>query len=276
MSRVIERTIEVAGGPCRVLEAGEGPRVGVVAGHGGMPRWTPFLDRLARSRRVVLLSPPGFPGSGAQYEGLDGHIDWMVATLDLLEGADLAGCDLIASSIAGVLAADVATLAPGFLRSLSLAGPYGLFVAEDPVKDFFSHTPSETPGLLCKHADRLAAAFGEPSEADQIVDWRMMQYRAASAAARLVWPFGDRGLAKRLHRIRVPVQLIWGAEDILVPPSYAARFAAGLTSKVERVVIEDAAHLVWIDQPEASADAILSFLDGLSRQPAARAEAALA
>jgi pimeloyl-ACP methyl ester carboxylesterase len=259
MGPISERFVTVAGGPCRLLEAGDGPPLGVMPGHGGMPRWTPFLSALASTHRVILISPPGFPGSGRQYEQLDSHLDWLTATLDLLEAAGLEGGDLLASSVAGILAADVAALAPGFLRGLGLAGPYGLFDVVEPVRDIFAVTADEIPGLLCRDPRRYAEAFGEPDDLGAVVDWRMMSYRAASAAARLAWPFGDRGLAKRLHRLRLPVQLIWGADDGVVPPSYARRFAAALPAGAETVIIKDAGHLVWIDQPAASAAAVSRF-----------------
>lgn len=261
MSGVSERTVAVWGGRCRVMEAGTGPRLGVMAGHGGLPRWTPFLERLSERRRVVLVSLPGFPGSDSQHERLDGHLDWLAATLDLLEAADLAGCDLAASSTAAMLAADVAAYAPGFVRSLSLAGPYGLFDVAAPVTDVFAHTPGEMPGLLCRHPERYREAFAEPADVSALAEWRLRVLRAQAASARITWPMGERGLAKRLHRITVPVQLLWGREDRVVPPSYAEAFAAGLGGDVDSIVLDDAGHLVWVDQPELAARELLRFLD---------------
>jgi pimeloyl-ACP methyl ester carboxylesterase len=261
MSEVVERTVSVWGGECRISEAGEGPRLGVMAGHGGLPRWTPFLSELAERRRVVVVSLPGFPGSGNQHETIDGHLDWLCATLDLLEAADLEGCDLAASSTAAMLAADVAAYAPGFVRRLSLAGPYGLFNVAEPVTDFFANAPKEMVALLCKHAGRYAEAFAEPSEFLELAEWRLQALRAQAASARIAWPMGERGLVKRLHRIRCPVQLLWGREDRLVPPAYADVFSEGLGGPTETVIVDDAGHLVWVDQPERSAREVLRFLE---------------
>jgi pimeloyl-ACP methyl ester carboxylesterase len=267
MTRLTESFVQVAGGACRIIEGGDGPRVGVMPGYGGLPRWNTFTETLARSRRVVLVSLPGFPGSGQQYEQFDDHLDWVSATFDLLDAADLQGCDLVASSVAGVVAWEVAALNPTFVRRLSMAAPYGLFDVEDPITDIFARTGPETAALLSRNLEHYTKSFGDPAEFDQILDWRMMNYRAASAAARLVWPFGDRGVAKRLHRIWAPVQLLWGADDAIVPLSYADRYLLGLTGQATKVVIEDAGHLVWIDQPEASARAVLAFLEQALESP---------
>ena len=91
MSAPRERLVQVAGGECRIWEKGEGEPLGVLPGLGGLPRWAPFLDALAQERRVIVPSLPGFPGSGDQHRMLDGHLDWIAATLDLLEAAELSG-----------------------------------------------------------------------------------------------------------------------------------------------------------------------------------------
>ena len=55
-------SVELNGFSCRVWKKGSGPRLGFLAGLGGLPRWIPFLDALARERTVIVASLPGFPG----------------------------------------------------------------------------------------------------------------------------------------------------------------------------------------------------------------------
>ena len=88
----------------------------------------------------------------------------------------------------------------------------------------------------------------------------MGQVRAMEAAARLLWPLGNRGLAKRLHRITAPTLLLWGSEDRIVPASYAKRFAAGIAGKTEIRSIAGAGHRADLDAPDATAEAVLAFL----------------
>jgi pimeloyl-ACP methyl ester carboxylesterase len=255
-----ERIVQVVGGPCRVWEKGEGEPLGVLAGLGGMPRWSPFLEQLSQSRRVVVPSLPGFPGAGDQHREIDGHLMWLSATLDLLEAAGLAGADLAAASIPAMLAADVAALAPGMVRRLVLAGAFGLYDNDDPTANIFATTSDEAAALQTSQPERYAEAFAPPDDEEESAEFQILQYRAADAAARIFWPFGERGLASRLHRIRVPVLLLWGAEDRIVQPSYAKRFASGLAGPVETFLVAGAGHQVWIDDPTASADAVLEFL----------------
>ena len=120
--------------------------------------------------------------------------------------------------------------------------------------------PDEAVAIQCEQPAKYALAFDPPEDPQQSAEWQLRQYRASEAAARIVWPFGERGLAKRLHRIRIPVLLLWGEEDRIIPPAYAKHFASGLAGPVETVVLPAAGHQLWIDEPDASAAAIRSFL----------------
>src|SRR5689334_7799192 len=118
-------TIEVNGHPCRVWCKGRGPILGFFAGFGGLPRWIPFLDRLAEQRTVVVPSLPGFPGATG-HALLDTHLDWIVATRRLVTAAGLDGADLVGSSVGAALAAEMAALWPASVRRLALIAPFGL------------------------------------------------------------------------------------------------------------------------------------------------------
>lgn len=260
MSGVRTSTVEIGVGSCRVLEKGEGEPVAYLAGLGGVPTWLPFLDELAETRRVVVPSLPGFPGAPRGFHQLDDHLDWVAATLDLLEATGLDGADVVASSVAAMLAAEVAALSPATVDRLVLVGPWGLYDPALPGADVFATTPDEQPGLISAQLDRWQSAMAAPDGADAL-DWKVDAYRANEAAARISWPMGDRGLRKRLHRVRQPTLLIWGEQDRILPAAYADLWAAGLPGGAEVVVVPDAGHHVVIDQPEVAAKHVGGFLD---------------
>jgi pimeloyl-ACP methyl ester carboxylesterase len=253
-----ERTVTVNGFPCRVWTAGEGEPLGVLAGLGGAPRWTPFLERLSEGRRVIAPSLPGLPGA-LGHDRLDDTADWVAATLDLLEAAGLDGADLVGSSVGGMLAAEVAAFSRATVRRLVLVSPFGLFDEGEPVADPFALKPREILESLSARPAALAAQREPPPGADA-AEWMITLARADEMAARLLWPLGDRGLAKRLHRIRVPTLIVWGGRDRLIPPSYAERFARGVGSRARVLQIPEAGHLVDLDAPQELARAIETFL----------------
>src|SRR5512146_63547 len=120
-------TVELNGFSCRVWTKGSGPKLGFLAGFGGLPRWIPFLDALAKERTVIVPSLPGFPGGERGHSVLDSHLDWVLATHQLLQKAGLGGADLAGSSVGGSLAAEVASIWPGAIGRLALIAPFGLF-----------------------------------------------------------------------------------------------------------------------------------------------------
>ena len=256
--QVTERHVQVNGRRCRVWEQGEGEPLGFLGGLRGLPRWPRLLESLAQQRRVIAPSLPGFPGATG-FDELDDLADWLTATLDLLEASGLDGADLIGASVGATLAAEVAAFSRATVRRLVLIAPFGLFDEREPVKDLWATRPDELPGLLSTRPAELAAFLAPPAGEDA-AEWSIVLARANEAAARLLWPTGDLGLRKRLHRIQAPTLILWGGEDRIVPPSYAKKFASALGGWVEVREIADAGHLAEIDQPDALAAAIAGFL----------------
>lgn len=83
----------------------------------------------------------------------------------------------------------------------------------------------------------------------------MAQYLTEMAMASLLWPLGDRRLANRIHRLRVPRLILWGELDELLPLPLADRWSES------PIVIVGAGHLAEWDAPNQIAAAVVPFLD---------------
>ena len=252
-------TAELNGFPCRIWHAGSGPKLGFLAGFGGLPRWIPFLDVLAKERTVIVPSLPGFPGGDRGHTMLDNHLDWVLAIRHLIEAAGLDGADLAASTVGASFAAEIAAIWPAAVGQLALIAPWGLFDEKEPMTDPWAQRAPDVPGLLCADPEKWNALKTEPEGANS-PEWPIEQVRANEAAARAFWPLGNTKLARRLPLIAAPTLLIWGAQDRVLPRSYADRFAKAIKGRSEIRIIPDAGHLAEIDQPEAVAAAILGWL----------------
>lgn len=251
-------TIDINGFPTRVWTAGSGPKLGFLAGYGGLPRWMPFLDQLAERRTVIVPSLPGFPGGDRGHSVLDSHLDWVLAVRATLDQAGLAGADLAGSSVGASLAAEVAAIWPGSVRRLALIAPFGLYEESDPPTDPWAQRADAIPGLMCADPEIWKAMKAVPEGANSI-EWPIVQTRANEAAARIFWPLGNTRLEKRLGRITAPTLLLWGEQDRIMPRSYAARFRAGIAGPTELRVIPGAGHLAELDRPAETAAAILDW-----------------
>ena len=138
-------TIDINGFSTRVWKKGSGPVLGYFAGFGGLPRWMPFLDELAKSRTVIVPSLPGFPGGDRGHTVLDNHLDWLLAVREILDKAGLSGADLAGSSVGASLAAEAAALWPATVRQLVLIAPFGLFDEQNPPTDPGRSAPTTCP-----------------------------------------------------------------------------------------------------------------------------------
>ncbi|TMJ28225.1 MAG: alpha/beta hydrolase [Alphaproteobacteria bacterium] len=258
MSQPQTTTVEVNGFPCRVWTKGSGPKLGFLAGFGGLPRWVPFLDELATSRTVIVPSLPGYPGAGG-HTVLDTHLDWLLAVRQIIDKSGLAGADLLGASVGGSFAAEMAALFPGHVRKLALIAPFGLFDEAEPAADPWAQRKDSVAALMCADPANWDALVAPPEGANSI-EWPIEMTRAAEAAARAFWPLGNTKLEKRLPLIEAPTLVLWGEADKVLPPSYAKKFADGINRSTRSQTIAGAGHLAYLDQPEAVARAVLAHL----------------
>jgi len=258
-ARLRERRTRVGSEKVRVWEKGRGRLLGVLSGLFGFPIWTPFLEALSLERRVLVPSLPGHPGGG-DFRRLDELADWVIATQELLEAAGLDRADLVALGPGATLAAEVAAFSPASVKRLALVAPFGLYDEREPVADFWAKRATELPGVFSEQPERFAAEVLAPPPGADPIEFQVQQVRSLEAVARLLWPFGDRGLGKRLHRISAPTLLVWGSADRIVPASYAKRFAHGIAGRTRIRSLPNAGHRADFDAPEALAKLVLDFL----------------
>ena len=252
-------TIEVNSFATRVWRKGSGPKLGFLAGFGGLPRWVPFLDHLADSRTVIVPSLPGFPGGDRGHTVLDSHLDWLLALREILDQAGLAGADLVGSSVGASLAAEAAALWPANVRKLVLIAPFGLFDANNPPTDPWAQRSDAVPGLMCVDPENWRSLKSAPEGANS-VEWPIEQVRANEAAARIFWPLGNTRIEKRLRLIKAPTLLLWGEQDRVMPRAYAETFANAIAGPTTTRIVAGAGHLAELDKPAEVARQILAFL----------------
>jgi pimeloyl-ACP methyl ester carboxylesterase len=254
-------SVEINGFSTRIWRKGSGPRLGFLAGFGGLPRWMPFLDELAQTRTVIVPSLPGFPGGDRGHTVLDSHLDWLLAVREILDQAGLAGADLAGSSVGASLAADVAALWPASVRRLALIAPFGLFDANNPPTDPWAQRGDAVPGLMCADPEIWTAMKAMPEGANSI-EWPIEQVRANEAAARIFWPLGNTRIEKRLRLIKAPTLLLWGEHDRVMPRSYAEMFARGISGPTTTKIVAAAGHLAELDKPVEVAREMIAFTEG--------------
>jgi pimeloyl-ACP methyl ester carboxylesterase len=192
-------------------------------------------------------------------EGFDDlvlHYDDVRATLGLDEPFDLVGY-----SLGGWIAAAYAIFYPDRLRSLTLITPAGMRVpGKSPFADLFSMEPAQLFGTLFNDPSNMSEVLVDLTDIDTLIHL----YEESSALARLVWnPRYDIRMPRRLRRVAVPA-LIMGAENDRLIPDEACDLYAGHLPNASVQRVPGTGHAIVIEQPEATARAILEFLESIS------------
>jgi pimeloyl-ACP methyl ester carboxylesterase len=252
--------ISLAGVDIDVWEGGDGPPLLFLHGAGGFRPGPAYLDLLRRHRRVIAPSHPGF--------GLSGLADWMDRPddiahlyLELLDRLNIGQLDIMGASFGGWIAAELATMQPQRLRRLVLVAPAGVKTGsreELDIPDIFALPADAVQQMLYVNVEKFHA---DPvSMTDE--ELRVM-LRNRESFALFAWePYlHNPKLPHRLHRVSCPTLFLRGAHDGLISAEYMARYAA-LLPGARIVTIPDAAHVPQLEQPEAFAATVLSFLQG--------------
>ncbi len=243
-----------------LAQAGSGHPLLFLHGSGGV-RWGPYLDMLAERFTVYVPSHPGFGGSDG-LEHIDDILDLALFYHDVMDELGLESAHLVGHSLGGMLAAELAALCSHRVRRLVLANPVGLWRDEEPVVDFFSLMPDEYMRHIFHDPEAPAAqeAFATPDSEEGVMEAMYDRLQSLSAAGKFLWPIPDKGLKKRIHRIKAPTLIIWGESDRLVPPSYAEDFRSKIAgSKV--AILAESAHMPMLEKPEEFVSLVTDFLN---------------
>ena len=244
-----------------VWEAGSGEPVLYLHGE-GRQTWTPYLDALAERAHVVAPLHPGYGGSTGT-DRLQDLPDLIYYYLDFLDQQGLRGLPIVGHGLGGMIAAELAAVQPERFTALVLVAPFGLWLQDDPVEDFFAVPPTELAALLYHDpsSPSARAAADVPAEGDGLIEYHVERAKSMATAAKYLWPIPNRGLSKRLHRVSAPTLIVWGASDRIASPAYAEAFRERITgARVE--IVQDAGHLPHEEQPARLAELTLSFLAG--------------
>ena len=245
------RDIEVAGRRLRYLELGEGDGIPVLLVHGfgaDLNTWMFTQPALAAGRRVVALDLPGHGGSAKEVGGGDAE-----GLTDAVEGAfgalGIEQVHLVGHSMGGAIAALAALRQPERVASLTLIASAGLgpdintsFI-DGFVRASRRREASEILSLLVYDPALISRAMVE----DVLRYKRLDGVTAALAKIAEAWFGGGRqslDLTGRLMTLSLPVQLIWGREDRVIPAAHAEASAARLPVHI----LDAAGHLPHMEK----------------------------
>lgn len=244
-TRVEETLVAVDGGRIRVLTDGAGPPLLYLHGVGDLGAWVPPLAVLARAHRVVRPDHPGFNGSDDL--AVDSPADVAGVHLRLLDALGIDAVVVVGCSFGGWVATELALLAPERVRRLVLVDPAGM-PAEEEVPRVLDLDPVAAAPLTFSGPGMQAAARDRARGMDAATAARDARNRAT--ARRLAGdPYlHDPTLPERVAGLGLPVTVVWGEDDRIIPVSHARAWTAALPH-AELAVVPGAGHLPHVEQP---------------------------
>jgi pimeloyl-ACP methyl ester carboxylesterase len=272
------RLVEIAGVGTYVADAGDGPPILLIHGYGDTADgWRRVAPGLLKDHRVVALDMPPFGRSDSPPAGklLDFYGEFFPAFMDEL---DLDRATVIGHSLGGAVALRLAVENPDRVERLGLVAPAGLGNAPP----WWWHaltaralwqgalaipSPLTTPlvrqGLKSFLSLRL---FADPSrlgsEIRHLVDMhgtRQDLGKLLAAGHACIDSYTGR-LLEESAKLEIPLWMLWGRQDGLVPSMHARAFAR-MHPDAKVHVLDDCGHYPHIELPQRFNSLLRRWLD---------------
>lgn len=244
--------IALPSGFVRFLKRGEGPGIPMLLVHGfsgDLNSWLLNQEALADSRNVYALDIPGHGGTAAP-SALSSIDDLARAVEEFLDAQSLDRVHLVGHSLGGGICAKVAFKLPEKVASLTLIAPIGL--GEEINSQFIS-------GMLTAERRNemktvLESLFSDPELVSRDMVKNALQSKRIDGAVDSLRQIAERcsGIDRQIVSIRdelssssIPVQLIWGSHDQIIPFEHSANLPVQI--KVHHFA--DVGHMPQMERP---------------------------
>jgi pimeloyl-ACP methyl ester carboxylesterase len=240
---------------------GETPPVVLIHGAGGTHMHWPAQVRRLPGYRIYALDLPGHGQSeGRGYQTIEAYCQNII---EWLESIDIFRAVFVGHSMGGAIALTLALDYPEHVIALGLVGT-GARLRVAPLILENAANPTTFPVAVNAIIERAFSPDTDP-RLIELATQRMQTTRPAVLHGDFVAcnAFDE---MESVHKIRFPSIVICGQDDQLTPVRYA-QFLADQIPNAEIKILPNAGHMVMLEQPDATAEAIANFLGKLTYSP---------
>jgi pimeloyl-ACP methyl ester carboxylesterase len=272
--RSLQRPVEVSGRRVNVLDTGgAGPPLLFL--HGWSSNWQIFLLNIAafkETHRCLALDLPGFGASDMPADdiSINGYAKTVDAVCDQL-GVETVS--VVGNSMGGFVGAELALSYDTRVERLVLVSAAGLST------EHLAQTPAVVLARLTTAGLPLAQRFEpyvvrRPRMRRAFMQWvlRYPEKLSVPLTQELVLSFGKPGFVPalkallqysyrdRLAAMEMPVLIVWGRNDLLVPVGDAERYRRLIGDNARVEIFEDTGHAPMIERPSRFNSLLREFI----------------
>jgi len=241
-----EGYMEADGFRIRYQEAGQGEPLVSLHGAGGMRLYRSHA-LLAEQYRVIVFEVPGFGPSPAN-ERSQSMPELARTMAQAMTNLGIERFNLMGNSFGGKLALWLAVQQPERIQALILVAPAAIRPEGGVPPAALS--PEELRARLYAHPERQAPSPPlDPA----------MRAKQQALVRRVMGPARDEALESRMPGLNVPVLVLFGTMDRLIPPEMGRIYCEKLPN-CHLILVYDAGHEVDADRPEAFVSVVGDFL----------------
>jgi pimeloyl-ACP methyl ester carboxylesterase len=230
---------------------GAGPELLWLHGLRGVDPADPLLAALQTRYHVTAPVAPGFNDLD-ELSKVDNIHELALDYDDLIHALGLQDLTLVGHSFGAMIAAEIAAHFPRRTKRLVLLAPFGLWNDAYPVADIFAMPYAQIDDSLWHDEasrERFARRASTDADVKAVAAQTVKLAQSLTAVTKFVWPIPDRGLRRRLPRVGCPALILFGAQDRVISPRYAADFKSGLRD-ARTAVVAGAGHMLQYEQPK--------------------------
>lgn len=254
--------------PAHMIRQGQGEPTLLLHGIGSRAEaWAPVFGLVSRTRDIIAVDLPGFGRTplGSVTPTVSGYADYvegLIAELGIdqphIGGSSMGGGIALELGRRGVARSVVAFSPIGFWR------PLGLIWAEAVVGYMCAIMPKVRPALplLLRSSAGRGAGFGlvhaaaHKIPADVLID-DADAFASAEALPGALAAFSEHVFTERGALDDIPVTVVWGSRDVILPSHFQARRARQALPDAAHVLLPRCGHIPFADDPVGCAMLLL-------------------